>query len=335
MTGARTALVLAGGGARGAYEAGVIRYLRGAARGALGAQPRIDIALRDLIGAVNACFLAAARRRAGRAGRGARRGLARAPARGGLPLERAPARRSSRPTCGAQLRATRPRQRSRGGSPTSSSRRRSRASSSGGSTGTASTANVSEGHVHALTVTATDLGTGAAGGVRRDGRGIPARPGAGTRCGGAGARTSARSTRSPPAPSRSCSGRWRSRAPGSPTGGPAERARSRPRCGSARAGPRGRRLRHEAPEAPSRSADRGAADHRRPARPDPERAPARPHRLRPRPAAAHSTRSSRGARAGVRPRLRGAARRALGGRRARSRCGACRTSSSGRRRTSA
>jgi NTE family protein len=56
--GARTALVLSGGGARGAYEAGVLRYLREELPGALGAQPRIDILCGTSIGAINACFLA-------------------------------------------------------------------------------------------------------------------------------------------------------------------------------------------------------------------------------------------------------------------------------------
>jgi NTE family protein len=54
----RIALVLSGGGARGAYEAGVLRYLRGEFAEALGAQPRIDIVSGTSIGAVNACFLA-------------------------------------------------------------------------------------------------------------------------------------------------------------------------------------------------------------------------------------------------------------------------------------
>ncbi len=58
-TGPRTALVLSGGGARGAYEAGVIRYLRSEFAEALGAQPRLDILCGTSIGAVNACFLAA------------------------------------------------------------------------------------------------------------------------------------------------------------------------------------------------------------------------------------------------------------------------------------
>ncbi len=57
--GGRTALVLSGGGARGAYEAGVLRYLRGELAEALGAQPRIDVLCGTSIGAVNACFLAA------------------------------------------------------------------------------------------------------------------------------------------------------------------------------------------------------------------------------------------------------------------------------------
>lgn len=59
MTQARTALVLSGGGARGAYEAGVVRYLREEFPEALGEQPRIDILSGTSIGAVNACFLAA------------------------------------------------------------------------------------------------------------------------------------------------------------------------------------------------------------------------------------------------------------------------------------
>jgi NTE family protein len=55
----RTALVLSGGGARGAYEVGVLRYVREALAKALGAQPRFDIVSGTSIGAVNACFLAA------------------------------------------------------------------------------------------------------------------------------------------------------------------------------------------------------------------------------------------------------------------------------------
>jgi NTE family protein len=53
----RTALVLSGGGARGAYEAGVLRYLRGELARDLGFQPRIDLLCGTSIGAVNACFL--------------------------------------------------------------------------------------------------------------------------------------------------------------------------------------------------------------------------------------------------------------------------------------
>jgi NTE family protein len=51
--------VLSGGGARGAYEAGVLRYLRSELADALGEQPRLDIVCGTSIGAVNACFLAA------------------------------------------------------------------------------------------------------------------------------------------------------------------------------------------------------------------------------------------------------------------------------------
>lgn len=54
----RTALVLSGGGARGAYEAGVLSYLREDLADALGAQPRLDVVCGTSIGAVNACFVA-------------------------------------------------------------------------------------------------------------------------------------------------------------------------------------------------------------------------------------------------------------------------------------
>jgi NTE family protein len=54
----RTALVLSGGGARGAYEAGVVSYLRGELADALGEQPHLDLVCGTSIGAVNACFVA-------------------------------------------------------------------------------------------------------------------------------------------------------------------------------------------------------------------------------------------------------------------------------------
>jgi NTE family protein len=54
----RVALVLSGGGARGAYEAGVVHYLRPALppehRGA-----RFDLLCGTRVGAINAAFLAA------------------------------------------------------------------------------------------------------------------------------------------------------------------------------------------------------------------------------------------------------------------------------------
>ncbi len=55
-----TALVLSGGGARGAYEVGVLRYVREALPQALGVQPQIEVICGTSIGAVNACFLASA-----------------------------------------------------------------------------------------------------------------------------------------------------------------------------------------------------------------------------------------------------------------------------------
>ena len=54
-----TALVLSGGGARGAYEAGIVRYLREELPHTLGHQPKIDILCGTSVGAVTACFLAA------------------------------------------------------------------------------------------------------------------------------------------------------------------------------------------------------------------------------------------------------------------------------------
>ena len=55
----RIALILAGGGARGAYEAGVIRYLRTEVARTLGTQPRFDLICGTSVGAINACYLAA------------------------------------------------------------------------------------------------------------------------------------------------------------------------------------------------------------------------------------------------------------------------------------
>jgi NTE family protein len=54
----RTALVLSGGGARGAYEAGVLSYLRGELARELGEQPHLDVVCGTSIGAVNASFIA-------------------------------------------------------------------------------------------------------------------------------------------------------------------------------------------------------------------------------------------------------------------------------------
>jgi len=54
------ALVLSGGGARGAYEAGVLRYVREALPALIGFDPRFDVVSGTSIGAVNACFLTAA-----------------------------------------------------------------------------------------------------------------------------------------------------------------------------------------------------------------------------------------------------------------------------------
>lgn len=55
----RRALVLSGGGARGAYEAGVLRFLFERLPRRLGASPRIDIVSGTSVGAIHACFVAA------------------------------------------------------------------------------------------------------------------------------------------------------------------------------------------------------------------------------------------------------------------------------------
>jgi NTE family protein len=64
----RRALVLSGGGARGAYEAGVLRYLLEELPLRLGYPPRIDIVTGSSVGAIHACFLAATAHRPQRAG---------------------------------------------------------------------------------------------------------------------------------------------------------------------------------------------------------------------------------------------------------------------------
>jgi NTE family protein len=53
------ALVLSGGGARGAYEAGVMRYIREDLAGDLGGQVQFDIICGTSVGGIHACFFAA------------------------------------------------------------------------------------------------------------------------------------------------------------------------------------------------------------------------------------------------------------------------------------
>ena len=55
----RRAIVLSGGGARGAYEAGVLRFVLGELPRRLGWMPRFDIYSGTSVGAVHACHLAA------------------------------------------------------------------------------------------------------------------------------------------------------------------------------------------------------------------------------------------------------------------------------------
>lgn len=53
------AIVLSGGGARGAYEAGVLQYLTDELPLRLGHPPRLDVICGTSVGAIHACFLAA------------------------------------------------------------------------------------------------------------------------------------------------------------------------------------------------------------------------------------------------------------------------------------
>ncbi len=59
MSGLRTALVLGGGAARGAYEAGVISYLRDELQPELDRDLRLDVICGTSVGAINGCYLAA------------------------------------------------------------------------------------------------------------------------------------------------------------------------------------------------------------------------------------------------------------------------------------
>ncbi|MFN0063414.1 MAG: patatin-like phospholipase family protein [Myxococcaceae bacterium] len=69
MSASSVALVFSGGGARGAYEAGIVRYLREELPKSLGHQPRFDILCGTSVGAVTACYLAATMDRAESQGR--------------------------------------------------------------------------------------------------------------------------------------------------------------------------------------------------------------------------------------------------------------------------
>jgi NTE family protein len=57
--GRRLAVILSGGGARGAYEVGVLWYIFEELTRILGAPPQIDVLCGTSVGAINACFLAA------------------------------------------------------------------------------------------------------------------------------------------------------------------------------------------------------------------------------------------------------------------------------------
>lgn len=55
----KTAFVLSGGGARGAYEVGVLSYIFDDLARRLGAPPRVNVLCGSSVGAINACYIAA------------------------------------------------------------------------------------------------------------------------------------------------------------------------------------------------------------------------------------------------------------------------------------
>src|SRR5271170_1951609 len=55
----RLAMILSGGGARGAYEVGVLWYIFDDLTRQRGAPPKVDILCGTSVGAINACYLAA------------------------------------------------------------------------------------------------------------------------------------------------------------------------------------------------------------------------------------------------------------------------------------
>lgn len=59
MTSRKTAFILSGGGARGAYEVGVLAYVFDELSRRRGRPPRVDILSGTSVGAINGCFLAA------------------------------------------------------------------------------------------------------------------------------------------------------------------------------------------------------------------------------------------------------------------------------------
>jgi NTE family protein len=70
LSAGKIAIVLSGGGSRGAYEAGIIRFIREKLPAQLGRQPRIDIITGTSVGAINGAYLAATADTLDRQGRG-------------------------------------------------------------------------------------------------------------------------------------------------------------------------------------------------------------------------------------------------------------------------
>ena len=145
----RVAMILSGGGARGAYEVGVLWYIFDDLTRILGGPPRIDILCGTSVGAINACYLAAHL---------ARSGPRPAPAR--RPVERRRAHARARLRLPAGARRFRACSSAAATGTASSTCGPWRSSSSARSAGAPSRAACGAGMLRALTVSCTEVSTG-------------------------------------------------------------------------------------------------------------------------------------------------------------------------------
>ncbi len=166
----KTGLVLGGGAARGAYEAGVLSYLREELEPELGRELKLDILAGTSVGAIHACYLAATSDRPAAQGRGMRAHWTGMKVEEVLRVGVGDVFRVLREAFGKP--APHPRDLQYGGLVDP---RGLRAIVSRGIPWLGIARNVSRGHVEALAVSATHVGSGRASVfVQRRGGGIPA-----------------------------------------------------------------------------------------------------------------------------------------------------------------